>query len=274
MSTIRIICLCDNLAPSGGGYWAEHGLSFYIESGGMKVLYDTGQSGDVLLHNARLADVSLSGLDCIVLSHGHYDHSGGLLKILKMNEGVSLIAHPAAFRKKYARRESGLKDISLPFGLDELKKHCELQIGSGPVDLGGCISATGEIPRVTPYETPQPDLLVEKDGGLIADAVMDDQSIVVSANEELVLLCGCCHSGIVNTIECVKGKTGRYPAAIAGGLHMEKADEYRLSSTTEALQAARVKKVLAGHCSGDEILSRLSRAGIPADRLAAGMSIL
>ncbi len=273
MST-RIICLSDNLAPSGSGYWAEHGLSFYIESGGMKVLYDTGQSGDVLLHNALLAGVNLSGLDCIVLSHGHYDHSGGLLKVLKMNEGVSLVIHPAAFQKKFARRESGLKAISLPFELNELREHCELQIESGPVDLGRGISITGEIARITPYETPQPDLLVEKDGELIVDAVMDDQSIVVSANEELVLLCGCCHSGIVNTIECVKNMTGRYPSAIAGGLHMEKADEFRLSSTAEALQAAGVKNVLAGHCSGNEILLRLSHAGISAGRLAAGMSIL
>ena len=155
-----------------------------------------------------------------------------------------------------------------------LREHCELQIESGPVDLGGGISLTGEIARITPYEMPQPDLLVEKDGVLIADAVTDDQSIVVSANEELVLLCGCCHSGIVNTIECVKNMTGRYPAMIAGGLHMEKADEYRLSSTAEALQAAGVKNVLAGHCSGDEILLRLSHAGISAGRLAAGMSIL
>ncbi len=109
MSSTRIICLSDNLAPSGSGYWAEHGLSFYIESGGMKVLYDTGQSGDVLLHNALLAGVNLSGLDCIVLSHGHYDHSGGLLKVLKMNEGVSLIAHPAAFQKKYRKKGKRIK---------------------------------------------------------------------------------------------------------------------------------------------------------------------
>ncbi len=89
-----------------------------------------------------------------------------------------------------------------------------------------------------------------------------------------MLLCGCCHSGIVNTIEYVKSKTGMYPAAIAGGLHMEKAGEYRLSSTTEALRASGVKNVLTGHCSGDEILSRLTHAGISAGRLAAGISIL
>ena len=211
MSSTRIICLSDNLAPSGSGYWAEHGLSFYIESGGMKVLYDTGQSGDVLLHNALLAGVNLSGLDFIVLSHGHYDHSGGLLKVLKMNEGVTLAVNPSAFQKKFARRENGLKDISIPFELTELREHCKLQIESGSVDLGGGISLTGEIARITPYEMPQPDLLVEKDGELIADAVADDQSLVVSTNEELVLLCGCCHSGIVNTIEHVKYKTGTIP---------------------------------------------------------------
>ncbi len=274
MSSTRIICLSDNIAPSGGGYWAEHGLSFYIKSGGIKVLYDTGQSGDVLLHNALLAGVNLSGLDYIVLSHGHYDHSGGLLKVLKMNEGVPLVVHPAVFLKKFARREGGLRDISLPFELNELKEHCELQIESGPVDLGGGISITGEIARITSYEVPQQDLLVEKDGGLIADKVLDDQSLVLSEDGKLMLLCGCCHSGIVNTIECVKNMTGRYPAMIAGGLHMKKADEFRLSSTAEALRAAGVKNVLTGHCSGNEILSRLSCVGISVGRLAAGMNIL
>jgi len=85
--------------PSGSGYWGEHGLSFYIESGGLRILFDTGQSGDVLLHNARLSDVSLSGLDYIVLSHGHYDHTGGLMKVIELNEGIPLIMHPAAFQE-------------------------------------------------------------------------------------------------------------------------------------------------------------------------------
>jgi 7,8-dihydropterin-6-yl-methyl-4-(beta-D-ribofuranosyl)aminobenzene 5'-phosphate synthase len=274
MPPIKIICLSENLVPFGSGYWGEHGLAFYIESAGMKLLYDTGQSGDVLLHNARLADVSLRGLDCIVLSHGHYDHSGGLQKVLEMNEGVKLVMHPAALERKYARREGGLKDIGLPFGLDQLKKHCSVMTESGPVDLGDGISTTGEIERVTPHETPQPDLLVERDGVLATDPVRDDQSLVICSEDTRLLLCGCCHAGIVNTITTVKRESGAYPSTVIGGLHLEMADPARLSSTAESLRAAGVKKVLSGHCSGDTIRAYLSSAGIESGRLAAGIRVL
>jgi 7,8-dihydropterin-6-yl-methyl-4-(beta-D-ribofuranosyl)aminobenzene 5'-phosphate synthase len=274
MPPARVLCLSDNMVPFGSVYWGEHGLSFFIESEGTRILLDAGQSGDVLLHNARLAGVSLRGLDRVVLSHGHYDHTGGLLKVLEMNEGVSLVAHPAAFEKKFARREQGLKDISLPFDLNILKRHCEIRLEEGPIDVGGRVSTTGEIERVTPYEAPQPELLAERDGELIVDPVLDDQSIVIRDGGRVVLLCGCCHAGIVNTIECVKRQCGEYPELIAGGLHMEKASPERLSCTVEALKAAGVKKVVAGHCSGEPIVASLAAAGIEARRLAAGTRVL
>lgn len=274
MASTGIICLSENLVPFASGCWGEHGLAFYIESGGIKLLYDTGQSGDVLLHNARLANISLRGLDYVVLSHGHYDHSGGLMKVLEMNEGVTLLAHPAAFEKKLARRAGGDKDISMPFSRAQIEKYCRLSVEPGPVRLSDNISTTGEIDRVTPYETPQPDLMVERNGTPVTDMVCDDQSVVIRTGNETILLCGCCHAGIVNTIESVKHSHGKFPAIVAGGLHLENAGNDRLSSVTEALRAAGVKKVLSGHCSGDAIQSYLSSAGIDAGRLSAGMRIL
>jgi len=273
MPYTKVLCLSDNMVPSGSGYWGEHGLSFYVESDRIKILFDTGQSGDVVLHNAQLAGVNLSGLDYVVLSHGHYDHTGGLMKVIAMNEGVPLMAHPAVFQRKLARRDQGLKDIGLPFGLSELKGLCELRIGPGPANLGGGVSTTGVIGRMAPYEVPQPDLLAEYEGELVADPVMDDQSVVIDAGGHVILLCGCCHAGIVNTIEHVRHEHGRYPDVIAGGLHMEKAGPERLTRTVEALKAAGVKKVVAGHCSGDAIVSSLNTAGIEAKRLMAGMPI-
>jgi 7,8-dihydropterin-6-yl-methyl-4-(beta-D-ribofuranosyl)aminobenzene 5'-phosphate synthase len=275
MPSTRALCLSDNMVPFGSGYWGEHGISFYIELGdGLRILFDTGQSGDVLLHNARLSGVSLGGLDYIVLSHGHYDHGGGLLKVLQMNEGVPVIAHPAAFWKKFARKGHGLKDISLPFGTEDLKGRCDLRLEPGPVDLGNAISTTGEVERITPYERPEPDLLIDDGGTLLTDPVMDDQSLVIRPDGRVVLLCGCCHAGIVNTIECVKRQHGEYPDIIAGGLHMEKPSPERLLRTVEAIKAAGVKKVMAGHCSGDTIVTSLATAGIEAGRLATGMRII
>lgn len=269
-----IVCLVDNLAPSGSGFWAEHGISFYVEAGDTRLLFDTGQSGDVLLHNARLAGISLRRLDYVVLSHGHYDHAGGLSAVLDTSPGVTVIVHPAAFEKKFARRGGELKNIGLPLAMDALEKLCELRVEAGPVDLGGGVSTTGEIRRVTACERPQPDLLVESDGALEPDPVMDDQSLVVRNAGGMLLLCGCCHAGVVNTIESVKHRHGEYPALIAGGLHVEKASPGRISKTVKALKAAGVEKAIAGHCSGSLIGASLARAGIGAERLASGMSIM
>lgn len=274
MSQTKIICLTENLAPFGSGYWGEHGLAFYIQAGDLKILYDTGQSSDVLLHNASLAGVSLRGLDCIVLSHGHYDHSGGLQKVLEMNKGVNLILHPAAFEKKFARDQNMIKDIGLPLGLDYLEMNCSLAIQSGPSDLGGGISTTGEIERITPYETPQSNLLVEKEGLLVTDQVCDDQSLILRIEDTTMLLCGCCHAGIVNTVASVKSKSGSYPSIIVGGLHLNAADPARLTATAKALSAAGIKKVISGHCSGDAIQAYLPLEGIEAVRLTAGARIL
>lgn len=274
MPLVKVHCLCDNLAPSGSRYWAEHGLSFFIEADGRRILFDTGQSGDVLLHNARLSGISLSGLDFIVLSHGHYDHTGGLMKVIDLNEGVPLIVHPGAFQKKFARHSEGLKDISLQFTKDELARHCRLLIESGPVDLGGGVSTTGEIERITLYEAPQPDLLIENEGTLSPDPMADDQSIVIRNGDRSLLLCGCCHAGIVNTIESMKRRHGKYPAIIAGGLHMEKACDERPVMTVKALKTAGIRRVIAGHCSGNTIIRSLAPAGIKAERLSSGMRII
>ncbi|MCD1295592.1 MBL fold metallo-hydrolase [Methanocella sp. CWC-04] len=270
---IKITCLIDNTVSFGSGYWGEHGLSFYIESNGVRVLLDTGQTEEVLSHNLKVAGIDLDGLDAIVLSHGHYDHTGGLREAAGRAGKVRIVVHPAAFESKYARKEGKFKEIGIPFGQSELKEHCELVQASDSIELGGGVFTTGEVKRVTSYELPHPDLMVDQNGSLIADPVRDDQSIVIDAGDDLILLCGCCHAGIVNTIEHVKNKFGKYPVLVAGGLHMANVSEERMERSIAALKQAGIKKIIPGHCSGREVLLRASEAGIDAEPLSAGMKL-
>jgi 7,8-dihydropterin-6-yl-methyl-4-(beta-D-ribofuranosyl)aminobenzene 5'-phosphate synthase len=137
-----------------------------------------------------------------------------------------------------------------------------------------CIFTTGEVPRVTSFEKPDARLLEEHQGVKSVDPVRDDQSLAVLSGDDLLLICGCCHSGIVNTMELVKAQFGRYPSIVAGGLHMESADDGRIAATVDALKAAGVKKLIPGHCSGKKIGAAAAAAGIEVVPLHAGMRII
>jgi 7,8-dihydropterin-6-yl-methyl-4-(beta-D-ribofuranosyl)aminobenzene 5'-phosphate synthase len=271
---IRVVCLSDNSISFGSDLWAEHGLSFYIEAEDKAILLDSGQSGDVTLHNAEKLGISLKKVDTIVLSHGHYDHTGGILKILNKIGRVKIYAHPDALENKYSLKDGKTKNIGIPFKQDALKSSVSLTLTKEPVELAGGIYTTGEVRRITSYEGPNPELVVERNGKYLPDPLMDDQSIIIKVKEGLLLLCGCCHSGIINTIETVRQDHGSYPFMIAGGLHMEKAEDKRMRETVKALKGSGVKKVLPGHCSGKEITMRLKEAGIDAADLIAGMHVI
>lgn len=271
VSHVKAICLVNDVAQHG--FMAEHGLSFYVEYKDLRILFDTGQNGNTLINNAALAGVDLHGLDAIVLSHGHYDHTGGLMPVLLMNKDVRLIAHPSAFQEKYLRTKEGLKPIGIPFAFDDITRYCRIIDGIGPVDLGG-IATTGAIKRLALFEEPQQNLLYKWRGAVYTDPLNDDQSLVINEDGKLILLCGCCHAGIVNTVEQVCRQYGKYPELVAGGLHLEHAAPERIALTAVTLGEAGIKQVIAGHCSGENIAEKLSGQGISVTSLNAGMRIL
>jgi 7,8-dihydropterin-6-yl-methyl-4-(beta-D-ribofuranosyl)aminobenzene 5'-phosphate synthase len=127
---------------------------------------------------------------------------------------------------------------------------------------------------VTAFEKPYSGFLEEHNCAMSVDRLRDDQSLVVLTGDRLMLICGCCHSGIVNTMEQVKTQFGRYPEMIVGGLHMEKADDARIKATVEAFKSAGVKKLIPGHCSGSKIADAAAAAGIEVVPLHAGMIIV
>lgn len=247
----RLTCLVDNTAQLSSRLWAEHGLAFLIEAHGAKILFDTGQSGTVLAHNLAVLGEDLRDLSAIVLSHGHYDHTGGLAEALSRAEGVEVVAHPDVFRERFSRRDEGLKSIGLPFARREIEARARLRLERGPVEVAPGVMTTGQIPRGLGLEARESRHVVREGERLVPDPFHDDQALVLRTGRGLVVVLGCCHAGLVNTLEHVRNAFGGRVRAILGGTHLARADD---ASLARAIAAVRdeydVEELYLGHCTG------------------------
>ena len=245
-----------------GGLLAEHGLSLLVDAAGNQTLLDVGQT-DVCLRNAERLGANLGDLRRVVLSHGHYDHGGALPALLQARGALELIAHPAAFVARYVRR-SGQEEryVGLAYGVAELtRKGAMVRLDSGPRELGEGLLATGAISRETDFEELDPAFQVKADGGWRSDLLDDDQALVVRTAEGNVVLLGCAHAGVVNTLRHVARLTGDDRIrAVVGGLHLVGASEERIEKTIAALRDLDVGTVAACHCTGFPAKTRLYAA--------------
>ncbi len=246
------------LPGSARGLIAEHGLAILI-GGREKTLFDTGQ-GKAVLHNASILGINLQDIDKIVLSHGHYDHTGGLKEVLKETGEVEVIAHPDILADKRARSRGREKYIGVPFTRDELEAvGARFTLKKGPIEVSRGILSTGEIERKTPFEDADERLFVNEGGRLVLDLLMDDQSLILDTSKGLVIVCGCAHSGIINTIEHAKALTGHNIYAVVGGIHLANASESCLEKTIHAFNALGVKRLELSHCTGMKAYMRFAR---------------
>jgi 7,8-dihydropterin-6-yl-methyl-4-(beta-D-ribofuranosyl)aminobenzene 5'-phosphate synthase len=250
---IRVTCLVDNTADLRAGLWAEHGSAFLVERGDSKILFDTGQSGEVLSHNLSVLQKDLSDLSSIVLSHGHYDHAGGLVRALSLAGDVEVVAHPGVFDRRFARSENGEdKDVGIPFSREDLEAGCRLRLSKGPVEVAPGIFTTGQITRGNGPEPRDARLVVRDEDGAKPDPLLDDMSLVLMGHHGLVVLTGCCHSGLVNTLEHVRITFSDDIRAIVGGTHLARADYTTLQESVMATKERfGVSYVYVGHCTGE-----------------------
>ena len=255
---LQITTLVENTA-GGRGLLAEHGLAFWIEIGSQNILFDTGQ-GMALAHNAEVLGVDLGTTDAVVLSHGHYDHAGGVDSVLKCASQVNLYAHPAAFENKFVRGREGTAYAAGAPGLSEEEvsaRAAKLELTRGPTEIAEGVWVTGEIPRRTRFEDTGGPFYCDE-ACTTADRLPDDQALYIESKPGLVVLLGCAHSGLVNTLDYVNELTGQDRIrAVLGGMHLVGASDERLARSEEALQRYHVQCIGPAHCTGRAAATRL-----------------
>jgi len=262
---------------------AEHGLSLYIDAGGYRMLFDTGASA-LFLGNAKNLGLHLQDLDALVLSHNHYDHTGGVEFLVDLYANAPRIfAHPKAFSQSYAKSRTGAKAESgrkgaravgfpYPLGLTGLQNRgIQLTTNRKPLEIHQDIRLSGEVPRNCPFEEAGDKFFL--DPGLTQpDELLDDQALIISTDRALIVITGCCHSGIVNTLKAVDSLfPGASLWAVVGGFHLLDAGAGRIRRSVDYLTSLNPQQVIAGHCTGFDALCSLRKAfGKRFQRLSVG----
>jgi 7,8-dihydropterin-6-yl-methyl-4-(beta-D-ribofuranosyl)aminobenzene 5'-phosphate synthase len=230
----------------------EQGLSILVDTGSNAFLLDTGQSISVS-HNVDALGVDLDRIDKIVLSHGHFDHTGGLRALLqKMKRKIDIVAHPDVWSAKYNIYENHPpKYIGIPFQPAELEGlGARFTLSRGPVVLTDGVMTTGEVPMTTGYETIDPHLYVKEGDEFKPDPVMDDRGIVIKTGKGLVVVLGCAHRGMINTLYHAQELTGIQDIElVVGGSHLIGSSEERIWQTIAALKVLRVRRMGLCHCT-------------------------
>lgn len=267
---LEVVTLVEDSVPMSGAFRGEHGLSFLLiaRKDGREVrgLLDVGQTAEVLTHNMRELKIEPESIDFLVLSHCHYDHTGGVAEFVASTGKANfpVVAHPAIFRAHFTSDPLvSNKGIQTGDEREAIERAGgKLFLCADPFPLADGLATTGEIPRVTDFEGPGKRFLTLADGRLTVDSMADDMGVAARVKGRgVVLVSGCSHSGIVNMIKHVLALYGDEPLeGVAGGLHLVNSSEEKMEKTLQGIREADPKWIAAGHCTGFPMEAKLWQA--------------
>lgn len=247
IDNLTITQLVENTA-GGAGLLGEHGLAFFIEADGHRLLFDTGQ-GLALANNAQRLGIRLETVEAIVLSHGHYDHAGGLTAALGMAGPVDLYLHPGALTARFNRQGRAI-GAPLVDGAELGSRAGRVIHTRTPTEIVPGIHVTGEIPRRHAIEDTGGPFYLDSECTR-EDSLPDDQALYIETGRGLVVLLGCGHSGVINTLDYIReigGETSIH--AVIGGMHLLHATAERLAFTGDNLERLAIRYLAPNHCTG------------------------
>ena len=255
---LRLTVLVDNNTLTDRYFTGEPGLSFLLETAGKKILFDTGYSG-VFLANAGKMGIDLRDLDHVVLSHGHLDHTGGLVTLVRLlteakiedmpHKVPELVAHPFCF---CPREKIPLQNIGSIIEESEVRRQFPVTLSRQPVWITDNLVFLGEIPWEFSFEQAEPGTRRIRflDGRTEPDHLLDDSALVFRSGAGLVIITGCSHAGICTITEYAREVCGEQRVtAIIGGLHLLTPSPSRLTKTGEYLQSLQLQSLYASHCT-------------------------
>jgi len=249
--TITVLCENTVAIPTLIG---EHGFSAYVETPDTRILFDTGQ-GYGLVHNSSRLRKDLAEVDKLVLSHGHFDHTGGILEFLSVHGPCEIVAHPDVMKERFRLMPGGDKiSIGIPWRESYLTtRGARFRWETAFKEIAPDVYITGEVPRVTEFEIGDPRFMVKQDGNQASDRFLDDYSLILKTPKGLIIILGCAHSGLINILKHAIASTKEEKIyAILGGTHLGFSPKSQVERTIEELHKFDIEILAVSHCTGQK----------------------